>query len=129
MYNLLTHTYMYLPLCEGGTCIHTTVNPTSLCCALSISTIPTTRVLYGSSRGVETLLPYRFFFLPFPCLEQIEEVEGKDVFCSVSVPEKKERVIDTVQRSPTTFYFLFLFSLLRTRGLAAYTWSTGDMSL
>lgn len=85
-----THTDTHLPLCEGGTCIHTgTVNPTSLCCALLYPTIPTTRVLYGSSRGVETLPPYQFFFLPFPCLEQIEEVEGKDVFCSVSVPEKK----------------------------------------
>lgn len=70
-----------------------------------------------------------FFFLPFPCLEQIEEVEGKDVFLFRVGTRKKKRVIDTVQRSPTTFYFLFLFSFLCTRGLAANTWSTGDMSL
>lgn len=90
-------------LCEGGTCIHTTVNPTSLCCAL----------LYPLSRPPAYCSSWRLylrtvFSLPFPCLEQIEEVEGKDVFCSVSVPEKK-RVIDTVQRLPTTFYFYFYF--------------------
>lgn len=102
------HTPTYLSVRGEHVYIHT-VNPTSLCCALSISTIPTTRVLYGSSRGVETLPPYRFFFLPFPCLEQIEEVEGKDVFLFRVGTRKRKRVIDTVQRSPTTFYFCSLF--------------------
>lgn len=81
-----------------------------------ISTIPTTRVLYGSSRGVETLSPYRFFFLPFPCLEQIEEVEGTRRFLFRVGTRKKKSVIDTVQRSPTTFYFFFfVFPSLHTR--------------
>lgn len=69
------------------------------------------------------------FSFPFPCLEQIEEVEGKDVFLFRVGTRKKKRVIDTVRRSPTTFYFYFCFPLLCTRGLAANTWSTGDMSL
>lgn len=104
---LHAHTDTHLPLCEGGTCTHTTVNPTSLCCTL-LYPLSRPPAYYMVRREAWRLCLRTAFFLPLPCLEQIEEV---DVFCSVSVPEKKERVIDTVQRSPTTFYFLFLFSL------------------
>lgn len=128
MYNLLTHTYMYLPLCEGGTCIHTTVNPTSLCCALlyPLSRPPA----YCKVRREAWRLCLRTgFSFPFPCLEQIEEVEGKDVFLFRVGTRKKQESDRHGATSPTKFYFLFLFSLLYTRGLAANTWSTGDMSL
>lgn len=118
MYNLLlTHTY--LPLCEGGTCIHTTVNPTSLCCA----------ILYPLSRPLAYCMVRReawrlylrtsFFFLPFPCLEQIEEVEGTYVFCSVSVPEKKrgsDRHGATFANDVLFFSFSAHAALQRTRG-------------
>lgn len=108
-----THTDTHLPLCEGGTCIHTgTVNPTSLCCALLYPTIPTTRVLYGSSRGVETLPPYRFFCSSFPLSRTDRGGRGKRRFLFRVGTRKKKRVIDTVQRSPTTFYF---FPSLHTR--------------
>lgn len=89
MYNLLTHTYLYLPLCEGGTCIRTTVNPTSLCCALLYPLSRPPAYCMVRREAWRLYLRTGFFLLPFPCLEQIEEVEGKDVFCSVSVPEKK----------------------------------------
>lgn len=88
------------------------LNPTSLCCAL----------LYPLSRPPAYCMVRReawrlyirtsFFFLPFPCLEQIEEVEGKYVFLFRVGTRKKKRVIDMVQRSPTTFYF---FPSLHTR--------------
>lgn len=104
MYNLLL-THNHVPLGEGGTCIHTgTVNPTSLCYAL-LYPLSRPPAYCSSSRGVETLPPYRVFFPSFPCLEQTFFAH-----CfSVSVPEKKKRVIDTVQRSPTKFYFYFCF--------------------
>lgn len=116
---LHAHTDTHLPLCEGGTCIHI-VNPTSLCCAL-LYPLSRPPAYCSSSRGVETLPPYRFS--PFP----LSRTDGRTFFAhcfSVSVPAKK-RVIDTVQRRQRHFVLF----LLCTRGLAVNTWSTGDMSL
>lgn len=121
---IFLHTPTYLPLCEGGTCIHTTVNPTSLYCALLY---PLSRPLAycSSSRGVETLPPYRFFFSSFPLSRTDREGRGKRRFLFRVGTSKKKRMIDTVQRRQRRF----IFFLLCTRGLAANTWSTGDMSL
>lgn len=108
MYNLLTHTHTYLSV-RGGTCIHTgTVNPTSLCCAL-LYPLSRPPVYCSSSRGVETLSPYRFFFSSFPLSRTDRGGRGKRRFLFRVGTSKKKRMIDTVQRSPTTFYFYFLF--------------------
>lgn len=110
------HTPTYLSV-RGDTCIHTgTVNPTSLCCALSISTIPTTRVLYGSSRGVETLSPYRFFFLPFPLSRTDRGGRGKRrFFVPCRYQKKKESDRHGATFANDVLFLFFIFPSLHTR--------------
>lgn len=115
MYNLLTHTYMYLPLGEGATCIHTTVNPTSLCYAL-LYPLSRPSVYCSSSRRVETLPPYRFFFSSFPLSRTDRGSRGKRRFLfRVGTRKKRESDRHGATFANDVLFFIFVFPSLHTR--------------
>lgn len=107
---LHTPTCTYLSV-RGGTCIHTTVNPTSLCCAL----------LYPLSRPPAYCMVRREawrlylrtgFFLLFPLSRTDRGGRGKRRFFVPCRYQKKKESDRHGATSPTTFYF---FPSLHTR--------------
>lgn len=99
-----THTYLSV---RGEHVYCTIVNPTSLCCAL-LYPLSRPPAYCSSSRGMETLPPYRFF--PFP----LSRTDRRTFFCSLffRVGTSKKESDRHGTTSPTTVYF---FPSLHTR--------------